>query len=142
MSRRPFIVGNWKMNKGPQDAGSLASQLKAQLAGTSAVDVGVSPPYISIPSVCRMLQHTGIIVAGQDLHPQTSGAFTSAISGEMIRQAGCSYVIVGHSERRALFGDDDKTVNAKVHAAFRAGLLPILCVGETRTQRESGEADE
>jgi triosephosphate isomerase len=142
MSRRVFIAGNWKLHKGPQEADTLADGLKKALAGSAAVDVAVAPPFISIPAVAQRLKHTGIAVAGQDLHPEASGAFTSAVAGEMLRQAGCEYVIVGHSERRRVFGDDDALVNQKVHAAFRSGLLPILCVGETLEERSSGRAVE
>ena len=140
MSRRIFVAANWKMNKGPLEADSLASGLKKALANQTSVDIAVAPPYLSIPTVARRLQHTGISVAGQDLHSEVSGAFTSAIAGEMLRQAGCEYVIVGHSERRSIFGDDDALINRKVHAAYRAGLLPILCVGETLDQRTAGTA--
>ena len=142
MSRRFFIAGNWKMNKGPLEADALADGLKKALTGQTAVDIAVAPPYLSIPAVTQRLKHTGICVAGQDLHPAVSGAFTSSIGGEMLRQTGCEYVIIGHSERRNLFGDDDKIVNEKMHAAFRSGLLPILCVGETLEQRTKGRAIE
>jgi len=140
MSRRPFIAGNWKMNLGPEAARELANGLRTALADDTGVDVLVAPPSISIPQVVERLRHTGISVSGQDLHPAESGAYTSQLSGEMLKEAGCSYVLVGHSERRSLFGDDDVAVNAKVHAAFRAGLLPILCIGETLPQREAGHA--
>jgi len=140
MGRRLFIAGNWKLHMGPQDADRLATALKRALADETAVDMAVAPPYISIPAVADRLKHTGIEVAGQDLHPAVKGAFTSAISGEMLKDAGCSYTLVGHSERRSLFGDDDELINAKVHAAYRAGLLPILCCGETLQQREQGDA--
>ena len=140
MSRRPFIAGNWKMNKGPRDADALAVELKRLVADHTGVDVAVAPPFVSIPAVVARLQHSGVAVAGQDLHPESSGAFTGAISGEMLAQAGCSHVIVGHSERRALFGDTDAVVAAKLLAAFRAGLAPILCVGETLAQRDAGRA--
>ena len=142
MSRRPFIAGNWKLHKGPRDADTLANELKRALTDVASVDIAVAPPFISIPAVAQRLQHTGIEVAGQDLHPEISGAFTSAVGGEMLRQAGCSYVIVGHSERRKIFGDDDATVNRKVHAAFRSGLLPILCVGETIEERQAGRVTQ
>ena len=125
---------------GPQDADSLATALKRALADETAVDIAVAPPYISIPAVVDRLKHTGILVAGQDVHTEVKGAFTSAVSSEMLKDAGCAYTLVGHSERRSIFGDDDATVNAKVHAAIRAGLLPILCCGETLAQREAADA--
>jgi triosephosphate isomerase len=128
------------MNLGPEAAAELAQGLRQALNDDTGVDVLVAPPAISIPAVAERLKHTGIIVAGQDLHPAASGAFTSQLSGDMLKEAGCEYVLVGHSERRSLFGDDDELVNAKVHAAFRSGLLPILCVGETLPERESGDA--
>jgi triosephosphate isomerase len=142
MSRRPFIAGNWKMNKGPAQADALARDLKAALAGQTAVDVAVAPVSVSLPAVCARLQHTGIQVAGQNLHPAVSGAFTGEVSGEMLRELGCAYVLAGHSERRTLFGETDQVVNAKVHAAFRAGLLPILCIGETLDQRDAGAVEQ
>lgn len=141
MARRPFIAGNWKMNKGPLDADRLAADLKRALAGQTAVDVAVAPPALSIPIVAQRLQHTGVAVAGQDLHTESNGAHTGHVAGEMLRQAGCEYVLVGHSERRQHDGEDDTTVAAKVRAAFRAGLLPILCIGETLEQRDSGQVD-
>jgi len=140
MSRRRFIAGNWKMNIGPEAAAALATALRNSLIDDTGVDILVAPTAISIPAVTDRLKHTGIFVAGQDLHLETHGAFTSQVSGEMLKEAGCEYVIVGHSERRSLFGDDNPTINAKVHASFRAGLLPILCVGETLEQRNAGEA--
>ncbi|MCB9793305.1 MAG: triose-phosphate isomerase [Alphaproteobacteria bacterium] len=142
MARRLFVAGNWKMNLGPQAADALALELKAALAGQTAVDVAVAPPAISIPAVVSRLRHTGVQVAGQNMHPEISGAFTGAIPGEMLREAGCTYVILGHSERRSLFGEDDALINRKVHAAFRAGLLPILCIGETLAERDGGRLED
>ena len=142
MARRPFIAGNWKMHKGPAEADSLANALKRRLSGQSAADVAVAPPFVSLPAVATRLQHTGIELAAQNLHWETSGAFTGEISGEMLRQVGCSWVIVGHSERRHLFSETEETVQRKVRAAFRSGLLPILCVGETLEERDAGRAEE
>ena len=140
MSRRTFIAGNWKMNLGPAAAGELASELRQALMDDTGVDVLVAPTYLSIPTVAERLKHTGILLAAQDLHPADNGAFTSQIAGPMLKEAGCAYVLVGHSERRTLFGDDDVAINAKVHAAFRSGLLPILCIGETLEQRQADSA--
>ena len=137
--RRKFIVGNWKMHKGPADADSFADGLKRALAGkNAAVDVGIAPPFLSLPAVVARLKHTGIQVAAQNLHAEASGAFTGEVSGEMLRQAGVAYCLVGHSERRQLFGETDAHAETKVLACFRSGLLPILCVGETLSEREAG----
>ena len=140
MSRRLFIAGNWKMNLGPSAAIELATKLHQELMDDTGVDVLIAPTYISIPGVAERIKHTSILLAAQDLHPAESGAFTSQIPGSMLKEIGCQYVLVGHSERRSLFGDDDVAVNAKVHAAFRSGLLPILCIGETLQEREAGNA--
>lgn len=143
MSRRPFIAGNWKMNLGPGAAAELAGALATALASMAddTVDIAVAPVAVSIPGVIAQVNGSGIHVAGQNLHPEVNGAYTGAISGEMLREAGCTYVIVGHSERRSLFHDDDALINKKIHAALRAGLLPIFCVGETLAQRDAGDAE-
>lgn len=130
------------MHKGPGQADRLATELKRLLLDHTGVDVAVAPPFLSIPAVVSRLQHSGIAVSGQDLHHEVQGAFTGAISGEMLAEAGCRYVIVGHSERRSVFGDTDAIVAAKLGAAFRAGLAPILCVGETLAQRDAGRAHD
>lgn len=141
--RRKFVVGNWKMHKGPAEADTLADTLKRALAGRdAAVDVGVAPPFISLPAVVARLKHTGIQVAAQNLHAEVQGAYTGEVSGEMLRSAGVAYCLVGHSERRQLFGETDAVVEKKVHACFRAGLLPILCIGETLAEREAGKERE
>ena len=142
MSRRPFVAGNWKMNKGPNEADALARALKAALANQTAVDVAVAPTYVALPAVANRLKHSGIHVAAQDIHPEISGAYTGAIGGEMVRQLGCTYTLVGHSERRSIWGEDDKLINRKVHAAFRSGLLPILCIGETLSQRDGNQVEQ
>ncbi len=141
MSRRPFVAGNWKMHKTPAEADALAEALKRALVGQAQVDVAVAPTFLALPAVVARLKHSGVHVAAQNLHPEPSGAFTGEISGEMLRAVGVSYCIVGHSERRQLFGDTDAFVEKKVQACFRAGLLPILCVGETLAEREAGQAE-
>lgn len=139
--RRPLIIGNWKMHKGPADADAFAEVLKRSLADVVAVDVGVAPPALSIPAVVARLRHSSLFVAAQNLHAEAGGAYTGEISAEMLRQAGVTHSLVGHSERRALFGETDAVVEKKVHACLRAGLLPILCVGETLEERDAGQAD-
>ncbi len=140
MARRPFIAGNWKMNLGPAAADALARGLKSRLVDQTAVDMAVFPSFPVLHGVVQRLQRTGVEVGGQDLHPKPSGAYTGAVAGEMLRELGCTRVLVGHSERRSVFGDDDATVRAKADAAWRSGLLPILCIGETRDEREGGRA--
>jgi triosephosphate isomerase len=138
MPRRPFIAGNWKMHKGPAEAEAFAQLLKSSLATEDWADVAVAPPFPSIKRVAQMLKDTGIDVAAQNLHAEPSGAFTGEVGGEMLRELGCAYVIVGHSERRTLFGETDEMVAKKIAAAFRSGLLPIVCVGESLAERDRG----
>jgi len=142
MKRRLFIAGNWKMNLSINEANTLADALKKALLDETAVDIAVAPTALALSTVIQRVKHTNIHVAAQNLHPKSSGAFTGEISGEMLRSAGCDYVLIGHSERRTIFGESDEFINEKCHAAFRAGLLPILCVGETLEQRDSNQATE
>ena len=141
MSRRLFIAGNWKMNLSPSEADTLSQALKKELIDETAVDIAVAPTCLAIPTVASRLKHTNIHISAQNLHPKTSGAFTGEISGEMLRSAGCEYVLIGHSERRTIFDESDSFINEKCHAAFRSGLLPILCVGESLNQRDAGQAE-
>jgi triosephosphate isomerase len=141
VSRRPFIAGNWKMHKTPAEADTLAEALKRVLVGQAQVDVAVAPPFLAIPAVVARFKHSGLHVAAQNVHAEASGAFTGEISAEMLRAAGVTYCLVGHSERRQIFGETDADAEKKVHAALRAGLLPILCVGETLAEREAGQAE-
>ncbi len=140
MSRRLLIAGNWKMHLGPGEAGPFAQELKHALLPGMAVDVTVAPPYLGLPEAIACLKHTGVDVAGQNLHWERKGAYTGEITAEMLRAVGCSQVIIGHSERRQYFGETDRGVNRKLHAALRAGLVPIVCVGETLAQRDAGQA--
>lgn len=138
--RRPFIAGNWKMHKSGPEAVQLSLALKKALgAGRQDRDVMVAPPFTALALVADKLKGTGIIVAGQTLHPSPEGAFTGAISAPMLKAAGASAVIVGHSERRKIFGETDEDVNARVRTALSNGLTPILCLGETLEERESEE---
>jgi triosephosphate isomerase len=143
MTRRPFIAGNWKMNLGPSAGAALAGALAEGLTGIAdvAVDVAVAPIAVSIPAVAAALADSGVHVASQNIHPQPAGAFTGELPAAVLREAGCTYAIIGHSERRQLFGEGDAFINQKVLAALAGGLLPILCVGETLAQRDAGDAE-
>jgi triosephosphate isomerase len=136
--QRPLIAGNWKMHMTLAEArGLVASILKAaeEVSGASLL---VFPPFTALDEVARLLRGTGIGLGGQDLFWEEKGAFTGEISALMLRDSGCSHVIVGHSERRQYFGETDAAVNRKVRAALGSGLHPIVCVGETLEEREAG----
>ena len=135
--RKPIIAGNWKCNKTPTEARELAKQLRAQLGRLGDVDVVVCPPYTALAVVAAELQGSAVGLGAQDLFWEPSGAFTGEISAPMLVDAGCRYVIIGHSERRQLFGETDETVHKKLRAALAHPLTPIVCVGETLQQREA-----
>ena len=141
MSRRIFVAGNWKLNLGPADAAALARALRASLANRGSVDVAVFPTALSVASVVPVLRGTGIAVGVQEINAWPAGAFTGANSAVMAREAGCTHALVGHSERRQLFGETDEGVNQKVHAALSAGLLPLMCIGETLDERKAGRVE-
>ena len=135
------IVGNWKMNKTPAEAGLLASDIKDRLTGKIGAAVVVCPPSIALESVCRALEGSQIAVGAQNVHSASEGALTGEISAQMAREFA-RYVIVGHSERRMLFGETDEFIGQKVAAVVDAGLRPILCVGEPPEVRSGGAAEE
>ena len=139
---RKLIAGNWKMNEPRHGAAALAGALaeRARAAGPLGWDPLVCPPATLLGAVGAALQGSAVALGGQDCHPAQSGAHTGDISAGMLADAGCRYVIVGHSERRADHREDDVVVRAKAEAAVAAGLVPIVCVGETAAQREAGEA--
>jgi triosephosphate isomerase len=134
--RRPIIVGNWKMHKTIAEAVALVQDLRSSVGQDAAVEVGVAPPYTALTAVAEALHGSAIFVAAQNLHWESQGAFTGEISAAMVRESGCTRVIVGHSERRQYFAETDATVNKKLRAALNARLDPILCLGETLEQRE------
>ena len=140
--RRPLIAGNWKMNQGGGSACSLASEVAKLTSGFDRVDVLVAPPFTAIAAVAHELDGKNVLVGAQNLYPKDSGAFTGEISGEMLLEAGAGWVILGHSERRHLFGENDKFIADKVGYAMSKGLVPIVCVGETLHERESGQTLE
>jgi triosephosphate isomerase len=136
-----LVVGNWKMNgvrKSLAEAGSICEAVAA--GGAGAAEVVICPPVTLLMAVTAVCEGTHVRVGGQDCHAEVSGAFTGDISAEMLKDAGASYVILGHSERRTGHQETDKIVHAKVEAALRAGLAAIICVGETRAEREAGDA--
>jgi triosephosphate isomerase (TIM) len=134
--RRPVLAGNWKMNKKIEEAVKLVTELKSKLAEVKERDIIICPPYTSLCKVREIIKDSNIKMGAQDLFFEERGAFTGELSGVMLKDAGCDYVIVGHSERRQYFGETDETVNKKMKAAFNFGLIPIVCVGETLKQRE------
>lgn len=138
--RRFLIAGNWKMNGGPYEAAELLRGLKEHKAEIDEnVDVLVCPPFVSIGMAAEMLHDSDIQVGAQNLHFEENGAFTGEISGSMLVESGCNYVIIGHSERRQYFGETDETVNKRVKKALEHKLAPIVCVGESLDQRKANE---
>lgn len=133
---RPLFAGNWKLNMLRSGAVELATALRNGLEGEKKADVVVCPPYTALAAVTEVLKGTSVGVGGQDLYWADSGAFTGEVSGPMLADLGCRWVIVGHSERRQYFGETDETVGKKLRAAQKAGLTPIVCVGERLDERE------
>ena len=138
--RRPLIAGNWKMNAGGADAAALAAGVARASVGMDRVDVLVAPPFTALGVVALVLDELGsrVAVAAQNMSAEASGAFTGEISGGMLREAGATWVILGHSERRQLYGETDSIVAKKTTAAMTSGPRPIVCVGETLAEREAG----
>jgi triosephosphate isomerase len=136
---RPLVAGNWKMNGTSASLNELRSIGNGFMSGLDAeTEAVVCVPATLLQRAAEILSRTPVRAGGEDCHPKESGAFTGEISAEMLKDAGATHVIVGHSERRELFGEDDAMVNAKASAAWRAGLVAIVCIGETRAERESG----
>ncbi|HVQ28360.1 MAG TPA: triose-phosphate isomerase [Vicinamibacteria bacterium] len=139
--RRPLIAGNWKMFKTVPEAVALATELRSGIARRD-VDAVLGPPFTALHAVAAAVKGTAMGVAAQNMSAETEGAFTGEISPLMLKDAGCTHVILGHSERRQLFGETDEGVAKKTEAAFRHGLTPITCVGETLAERESDRTNE
>lgn len=138
-SRVPLLAGNWKMHGPRQEAVALAEGIKAGVAGVSGREVLVAPAFTALEPVAEVLRGSNVLLAGQNLHWEPKGAFTGEVSAPMLRAAGCTHVIIGHSERRQYFGETDETVAKKVASAQTHGLVPIVCVGETLQEREAGQ---
>ena len=140
--RKKLIAGNWKMNKTAADGVALTQEILAQVGRETAVDVVLCPPFTALESVGHALEGQAVKLGAQNMHPEKSGAFTGEISAEMLRTLYVTHVILGHSERRTLFGEVDALVNKKVLTALANQLKPILCVGETLTEREGARTLE
>ncbi len=139
--RKPYVAGNWKMNLDRQQAVALAGQI-AREHDYQDIDVGVAPPALYLQAVIEAVKGSGMHVAAQNCHENADGAFTGEISSGMVKDIGCDTVIIGHSERRHVFGETDERINAKVVAALASGLKVILCIGETLDEREAGKTNE
>ena len=139
MGRLPFMAGNWKMNKTTGEAIDLVRELKATISGVKGVEVAVAPPFTALYAVCKELEGSSIRLAAQNLYWEEKGAFTGEVSPLMLKEVGCHYVIIGHSERRQFFGETDEMVNRRIKAALAQGLKVIFCIGETLREREEGK---
>lgn len=137
--RKPVIAGNWKMNKSINEAIELVNSLKRELVDIQGIDIIICPAYTALSDVSDLLIDSNISLGAQNIYWEPSGAFTGEISPSMIKDAGCKYVIIGHSERRKYFDESDETVNKRIKAAQSVGLIPIFCVGETLEEHEAGK---
>jgi triosephosphate isomerase len=137
--RKRIIAGNWKMNKTVTEAADLAKAVVANLTGPTETEVVFCPPFTDLAAVAAVIQGTPVKLGGQNLFWEDKGAFTGEVSAAMLVSAGCTHVILGHSERRQYFGETDETVNKKSVAALKAGLIPIVCVGETLAERQGDQ---
>lgn len=142
--RKPIIAANWKMHMTPQETEEFLREFTRLLPEKSPVQVVIAPPFVSLERASTVLKNgkeKGIELAAQNMSQHPAGAFTGEISARMIKECGCAHVILGHSERRALHGETDAIINAKLHAALEARLHPILCVGETLEERDGGQIE-
>lgn len=137
--RVPLLAGNWKMHGVRREAIALAHGIKAAVAEVSGREVLVAPPFTALETVGRVLSGSSVLLGAQNLHWEPKGAFTGEVSAAMLRDGGCTHVIIGHSERRQYFGETDETVANKIESAQRHGLVAIMCVGETLAERDAGE---
>ncbi|MEW6321708.1 MAG: triose-phosphate isomerase [Acidobacteriota bacterium] len=140
--RLPLIAGNWKMFKTIQETVAYVREFGSLVKGLTGVEMVIAPPFTALHAAVEAARGGNVLVAAQDVHWEREGAFTGEVSAGMIREAGAEFVIIGHSERRTLFGETDLEVNRKVHAALTADLTPIVCIGETLAQREANQTLE
>ncbi len=137
--RRALIIGNWKMNKTAAEAVEFARLLLPGFTAREGRDVAIAPPFTALHALSAVLKGTGVALCAQNMHWEDKGAFTGEVSAPMLLDADCRYVLVGHSERRSRFGESNEDVNRKARAALKAGLVPVVCVGETLEEREADQ---
>lgn len=140
--RKTIIAGNWKMNKTPKEARALVDELRPLIAKAKWCTTVLCVPFVDLHAALKATRATKIAIGAQNMHYETSGAYTGEISAEMLVEMGVKYVIIGHSERRQYFGETDETVNKRTLTALAAGLTPIVCVGESLEERETGKTEE
>jgi triosephosphate isomerase (TIM) len=138
-NRKPLIAGNWKMYKTPAEAADYVRTFLPLVAGVSDRDIMIAPPYPALDTVAAALRGSAVALGAQDVFWENEGAFTGQVSPKMLCAVGCRYAIIGHSERRQFFGETDDTVNRKIRAAVSAGLVPVMCVGESEAERDAGQ---
>ncbi len=142
MSRKKIIAGNWKMNKTPSESAALAIACVAEFGDIADVETVICPTFTGLAVAREKIAGSKIALGAQNLHTEKNGAYTGEISGDMLKDAGCDFVIIGHSERRQYFGENEETVNKKIRAALASGLKPIVCVGETLDVRDAGGTEK
>ena len=137
--RKPLIAGNWKMFKTGPEAEATARHLAKLVGDDATVDIMIAPPFTALAAVSGVVEDTPIALGAQNLYWEAEGAFTGEISPGMLKAAGCTYALIGHSERRQYFGESDDGVNRKTHAALESAIIPVVCIGETESEREAGQ---
>jgi triosephosphate isomerase (TIM) len=140
--RKKLIAANWKMFKTPDETFAFMQAFLREVAGHNRDEIVICPPFVDLPTAVQAARHSNVQIGGQDMHWEKEGAYTGEISAAMLLAAGCTHVIIGHSERRQYFGETDDTVNRKLIAALGAGLAPIVCVGEVLQEREAGLTED
>jgi triosephosphate isomerase len=142
MSRKNIIAANWKMNMTPSETAAFLDPFLATFPSATSVDIVIAPSFVSLAKASELTaSNPAVALSAQNMSHEASGAFTGETSAAMLKEVGCEYVILGHSERRALYGEDDAIINKKVHATLAAGLKPILCIGESLEERDGGQLE-
>jgi triosephosphate isomerase (EC 5.3.1.1) len=142
MIKKPFVVGNWKMNLTLKQGREFAGLMKNSLRGRNEIECGICPPFVFLKEICDILEGSPICVAAQNIHSEKNGAYTGEVSALMVKEIGCTHVLIGHSERRHIFRETDAFIHAKIKTALAVNLKPIFCIGETLDEREAGRTKE